>query len=92
MKIVTINAAIQEKRKIEFFQTIESLKLLVKNYCQKLEIEVSSENKLQIKISFESIKEMERNFNNNEFNILKGTVRSLCDNVHIMINDVIVQK
>ncbi|MDZ7624374.1 MAG: hypothetical protein U5J96_08035 [Ignavibacteriaceae bacterium] len=92
MEIVTISAAIQEKRKIEFFQTIEPLKSLVKNYCQKLEIEVSPENNLQINISFESKKEMEKNFNNNEFNILKGTVRSLCDNVTIMINDVIEQK
>lgn len=88
MEIVTINAAIQEKRKIEFFQTIEPLKSLVKNYCQKLEIEFSPKNNLQIKIGFESKKEMEKNFNNNEFNILKGTVRSLCDNVSISVNDI----
>lgn len=87
MEIVTISASLQEKNKIEFFQTIESLKSLVKNYCLAFEIEVNPENRLQIKISFESKTEMEKNFNNNEFNILNGTVRSLCDNMTILFNE-----
>jgi hypothetical protein len=33
---------------------------------------------------------MERNFYNNEFNILKGSVKSLCENVIIKVNESLV--
>jgi ribonuclease HII len=88
METVIINATINEKKKIEFFQTIESLKSLVKNYCNELETIISEDNNLSIRITFSDHDEMENNFYNAEFNILKGSVMSLCKNVNIKINDV----
>jgi hypothetical protein len=86
VEIVTINASFDKKRKVEFYQTMESLKTLVKNYCSEFELEVSPDNNLEIKITFNSIDEFKSNFNNNEFNILKGSIRSLCDDVKIQVN------
>jgi len=88
METVIINATINEKKKTEFFQTIESLKSLVKNYCNELETIISEDNNLSIRITFSNHDEMENNFYNAEFNILKGSVMSLCKNVSIKINDV----
>jgi len=88
METVIINATINEKKKTEFFQTIESLKSLVKNYCNELETIISEDNNLSIRITFSNHDEMENNFYNAEFNILKGSVMSLCKNVNIKINDV----
>jgi len=88
METVIINATINEKKKTEFFQTIESLKSLVKNYCNELETIISEDNNLSIRITFSDHDEMENNFYNAEFNILKGSVMSLCKNVKIKINDV----
>jgi len=88
METVIINATINEKKKTEFFQTIESLKSLVKNYCNELETIISEDNNLSIRITFSDHDEMENNFYNAEFNILKGSVMSLCKNVNIKINDV----
>ncbi|MGE5859204.1 MAG: hypothetical protein ACM34J_01530 [Ignavibacteria bacterium] len=86
METVTITAAINEKKKVEFYQTMESLKALIKNYCNKIDTEIDQGNNLVIRITFNSKKEMEQNFSNVEFNILKGSVRSLCENVRININ------
>ena len=88
METVIINATINEKKKTEFFQTIESLKSLVKNYCNEIETIISEDNNLSIRITFSDHDEMENNFYNAEFNILKGSVMSLCKNVNIKINDV----
>ena len=88
METVIINATISENKKAEFFQTIESLKSLVKNYCNELETIISEDNNLSIRITFSDHDEMENNFYNAEFNILKGSVMSLCKNVNIKINDV----
>jgi len=88
METVIINATINEKKKTEFYQTIESLKSLVKNYCNELETIISEDNNLSIRITFSDHDEMENNFYNAEFNILKGSVMSLCKNVKIKINDV----
>ena len=88
METVIINATINEKKRTEFFQTIESLKSLVKNYCNELETIISEDNNLSIRITFSDHDEMENNFYNAEFNILKGSVMSLCKNVNIKINDV----
>jgi hypothetical protein len=88
METVIINATINEKKKTEFFQTIESLKSLVKNYCNELETIISEDNNLSIRITFSDHDEMENNFYNAEFNILKGSVMCLCKNVNIKINDV----
>jgi len=86
METVTISAIISKKRKVEFYQTMESLKSLVKNYCSEFELDVSPDNNLEIKITFDNIDEFKSNFHNNEFNILKGSIRSLCDDVKIRVN------
>ena len=90
MEILTISARIIEKKKSEFYQTMESLKSLVKKYCNEFETQVDLENNLVIRITFNSKEEIENNFSNKEFNILKGTLRSLCDNISYNINDVSV--
>lgn len=91
METVTINARINEKKKVEFYQTMESLKALVKNYCSDFELDVSPDNNLTIRIAFNSMDELKSNFHNNEFNILKGSLRSLCDNISIKTNDIITK-
>jgi len=88
MEAVIINATINKNKKTEFFQTIESLKSLVKNYCNEFETIISNDNKLSIRITFSNKDEMENNFYNAEFNILKGSVISLCENVNIKNNEV----
>ena len=89
METVTISARISEKKKVEFYQTMESLKMLVKNYCNEFELDVSPDNNLTIKIAFDNMDVLKSNFQNKEFNILKGSLRSLCDNISIKINDVV---
>jgi hypothetical protein len=91
VEIVTINASFDKKRKVEFYQTMESLKTLVKNYCSEFELDVSPDNNLEIKITFNSIDEFNSYFHNNEFNILKGSIRSLCDDVKIQVNSASIQ-
>jgi hypothetical protein len=87
METVTISANINEKKKAEFFQTMESLTGLVENQCSDLDIRVKDDNNLIIKITFDGKDQMEKNFYNNEFNILKGSVKSLCENVVIKVNE-----
>jgi len=87
METVTISASINAKKKAEFFQTMESLTGLVESKCNDLDIRVKDDNSLIIKIIFDGKDQMERNFYNNEFNILKGTIKSLCENVKIEFND-----
>jgi 16S rRNA C1402 N4-methylase RsmH len=88
MNTVTINAKINEQKKAEFYHTMESLEKLVKNYCNEFKVNIDPDNKLQIRITFNSEEEMSENFFNPEFNILKGSVRSLCENVNISFNDI----
>lgn len=90
METVTISANINEKKKAEFFQTMESLTGLVENQCNDLDIRVKDDNTLIIKITFDGKDQMEKNFYSNEFNILKGTVKSLCEDVIIKIADTAV--
>jgi len=87
METVTILASINEKKKAEFFQTMESLTGLVESKCNDLDIRVKDDNTLIIKITFDGKDQMEKNFYNNEFNILKGSVKSLCENVIIKVNE-----
>lgn len=87
METVTISASINAKKKAEFFQTMESLTGLVENQCSDLDIRVKDDNNLIIKITFDGKDQMEKNFYNNEFNILKGSVKSLCENVVIKVNE-----
>ena len=90
METVTISANINEKKKAEFFQTMESLTGLVENKCIDLDIRVKDDNSLIIKIIFDGKDQMEKNFYTGEFNILKGTVKSLCEDVRIKVNDTLV--
>ena len=91
METVTITARISEKKKAEFYQTMESLKTLVNNYCSEFKLDISPDNNLVIRITFNSMDELKSNFHNNAFNILKGSLRSLCDDVQIQINHAFVQ-
>jgi len=86
METVVISASISDKKKSEFFQVMESLKTLVKKYCKKFEIKVAEDNSMIIRIIFDKKEDLEKNFYNKEFTILKGSVRSLCNNVSIEIN------
>ena len=86
METVIISASISDKKKSEFYQVMESLKTLVKTYCKKFEIKVAEDNSIIIRIIFDKKEDIEKNFYNKEFNILKGSVRSLCNNVKIKIN------
>jgi hypothetical protein len=86
METVTITAKIIEKKKVEFFQTMESLKSLVKGYCNDLDIETIDEYNVRIRITFSGKGEMEKNFYNTEFKILKGTLKGLCNNTTIKFN------
>ena len=90
METVTICASINAKKKAEFFQTMESLTGLVESQCNDLDIRVKDENSVIIKIIFDGKDQMERNFYNNEFNILKGTLKSLCEDVKINVHDSLV--
>jgi hypothetical protein len=90
METVTISANISEKKKAEFFQTMESLTGLVESKCNDLDIRVKDDNNLVIKITFDGKDQMEKNFYTGEFNILKGTVKSLCEDVKINMSDIVV--
>jgi len=88
METVTISGSINQNKETEFFQAMESLKVLVKGYCNDFEIIKKEDDYMIIKIIFSRKKDLENNFNNKEFNILKGTINSLCDNVVIDISGV----
>jgi uncharacterized protein YpiB (UPF0302 family) len=90
METVTISARISAKKKAEFFQTTESLKPLINKYCNDLKINVDSNDNLDIQIVFESKDQLENYFNRNEFDILKGSVMSLCNNINVKINNSVV--
>lgn len=91
METVLISARISKNKKSEFFQVMESLKNLVRNYCKDFDLTVTEENYFDLRIIFSRKEDLESNFYNKEFSILKGTVRSLCNNVSIRINDDIVK-
>ena len=90
METATITARIRSKKSKEFYQAMESLQLVIKDYCKQFEMVVNPEYNVMIKIIFEGKDELENNFYNNEFNLLKGTIKSLCANVVIKINDLAV--
>jgi len=90
METVFISAKISENKKNELYQTLEPLKSLIKNYCEDFETKIDLQNNLSIRITFSGKNELEKNFYNNEFNILKGSVLSLCDDVRIKVNDSLV--
>jgi hypothetical protein len=88
METATITAKIPERKKIEFYQVMESLQKIIKDYCNDFNMVIDQKNNLMIKIDFERKQEVEHNFYDNDFDLLKGTIKSLCDNVVIKINEV----
>jgi len=87
MESVIINARISDKKKAEFFHTTESLKPILNKFCDNLEINIDSKNNVEIHIEFKNKEQLENYHSRNEFNILKGTVMSLCDDVEIKMGD-----
>ncbi len=84
MAVVLINAKIKQRKQIEFFQTIESIKGLLKNKCNDFKMECKNNKNVTIKISFDDADKMEKSFSGAEFDILKGALFSLCDDVEII--------
>jgi len=87
METVTINSKIKKKNKTELYQTLESLQPSIRSHCKEFELKINQDNSLLMEITFDSHESFEKNFYNNEFNILKGTIKSLCEDVIIKVND-----
>jgi hypothetical protein len=83
MELIEIYATIKEGRETEFYQTMESLENLVKKYCKGFELKITEGKSVLLLITFDEKKELERNFCNEEFSILKGSLRSICTDVVI---------
>ena len=92
METVTINSRIKKNNKTELFQTLESLKPNIESHCKDLELKINPDNRLNLQITFDDHESLQNNFYNAEFNILKGTIKSLCDDVVIKINDLSLSK
>lgn len=88
METVIISARFKKKKKTEFYQTIESLKPSIKNYCKDFEMKMLKGNNFEIRVTFTAMGQFENNFYNPEFVILKGSILSLCHNVSIKLNDI----
>lgn len=91
METVTIKSRIKKNNKTELYQTLESLKPSIKSHCKELELKISQDDSLNLQITFDDKESLQNNFYNAEFNILKGTIKSLCDDVVIKINDSLVK-
>ena len=92
MSTVLISAKIKQRKQTEFFQTIESIKGLMKNKCSDFEMECKNNKNVRIKISFDDTIEQEENFSGAEFDILKGALLSLCNYIEIVQNEKILIK
>ena len=90
METVIINSKIRKNNKTELYQTLESLKPSIMTHCKDLDIKIKPDNSLFMEITFDSQESFENNFYNNEFNILKGTLKSLCEDVIIKVNNSLV--
>jgi hypothetical protein len=90
METVTINSRIKKNNKTELYQTLESLKPNIKSHCKELELTINPDNSMNMLITFDDQESFENNFYNNEFKILKGTLKSLCEDVVIKINNAVV--
>ena len=90
METVIINSKIRKNNKTELYQTLESLQPSIKTHCKDLDIKINPDNSLFMEITFDSQESFENNFYNNEFNILKGTLKSLCEDVIIKVNNSLV--
>lgn len=82
MSTVSIKGKLLENKKAEFYISIETLKNLIEKNCEEFKYELSKDNELTIKIEFNNAESM-KNFDNLEFNILKGSLRNLCSNVEM---------
>jgi hypothetical protein len=87
MDTVIIKAKIKKRKQTEFYQTMESIKDLLKNKCSGFKLERKNSKHINIRISFDNTNELERNINGAEFNILKGALMSLCTDVEIIQNE-----
>lgn len=87
LETVTIIAGIVDTKRSEFFQVMESLKPIIKSYCNDFELKIAEDNSLAIHITFDNKNDLKKKFYNKEFNILKGAVQSLCNNVKVKINE-----
>jgi hypothetical protein len=87
METVIINSKIKKNNKTELYQTLESLQPSIRSHCKEFELKINQDNSLFMEITFDSHESFEKNFYNNEFNILKGTIKSLCEDVIIKVND-----
>lgn len=90
METVTINSRIKKNNKTELYQTLESLKPYIKSHCKDLELKINPDDSLNMCITFDDHESLQNNFYNAEFNILKGTIKSLCEDIVIKINDTVV--
>ena len=90
METVTINSRIKKNNKTELYQTLESLKPYIKSHCKDLELKINPDDRLDMHITFDDQESLENNFYNYEFKILKGTLKSLCEDIVIKINDSVV--
>lgn len=86
MTEVLINAKIRQRKQAELFQTVESIKGLLLRKCSHFDIDYMKNRNLKIKIIFNGSTDTEKIFNGMEFNILKGALLSLCDDVNIIQN------
>ncbi len=90
METVIIKARLEERKRTEFLQTMESLKELVQNNCCEFEIELNGKN-LLLRITFENENDLKNRVSSSEFHILKGALVSLCDEVTVSINNSFVK-
>jgi uncharacterized protein YpiB (UPF0302 family) len=90
METVSISGRIKKQKEVEFFHTTESLKSSLKRFCDKLEIKINSKNQIEIFIGFAGKQQMENYYSRNEFDILLGTVKSLCYDIEIKIGNELV--
>jgi hypothetical protein len=87
MDTVLIKAKIKNRKQTEFFQTMESIKDLLKNKCIGFQLERKNSKHINIRILFDDTSKLERTINGAEFNILKGALISLCTDVEIIQNE-----
>ena len=88
MDTVLIKAKIKNSKQTEFFQTMESIKELLKNKCCGFKMNTKNNKNVSIRISFDDTNKLEKNINGAEFNILKGALISLCTDVEIIQNEI----
>jgi len=82
MSTVSIRGKLIEDKKAEFYLTIETVKSLIEKKCEAFSYDLNENNELNITIDF-SNQEKLKNFDKLEFSILKGSIRSLCEDVEI---------